>query len=355
MANRGILAGRLNDWHLQRVKILANGWGGWDGDLGESAGSSDSGQMLFQNVEIGFNGCGETYPGGKVFGCWGQQEGGYGDGLGTNRTGGNWTFENSYFHHNTQDGLDLLYADTTATIVVKQSLAEGNAGNQIKLAGAPTVENSVIIGNCSYFKGVDQMSGNNVYGADSAGDICRAMGNALVLSVQPSLHALVQFNTITGEGDCLILAINGDATSSVSIQNNALLGKPDWVKANQKPQPQSCGFYWDNVAAALWPVTFSGNLYWHVKDDACPLGVGNLCNVDPQLVNTNLDAFSAVPEPGSPLINKAVTALVTGTDARNLPRPALGGFDIGAEEYQGVCDDTVFRGGFTGAAAYSCN
>ena len=354
MANRGILAGRLNNWQLQRVRILANGWGGWDGDLGESAGSSNSGQMLFQNVEIGWNGCGETWPGGKVFGCWGQQEGGYGDGLGTNRTGGDWVFENSYFHHNTQDGLDLLYADTTATIAVRQSHAEGNAGNQVKVAGSPTIENSVIIGNCSYFKGVDYMSGNNNAGADSAGDICRAMGNALVLSVQPWLHALVQFNTITGEGDCLILAINGDATSSVSIQNNALVGKPDWVKANQNPQPQACGFYWDNVAAALWPVTFAGNLYWQIKDGACPPGVGNLCNVDPQLMNGDLKSFNALPVASSPLINKAVTTIVTGKDSRNLPRPALGGYDIGAEENQGVCDDTLFRADFTTATSSTC-
>ena len=203
MANRGILAGRLTNWTVSRVKIIANGWGGWDGDLAEPAGSSNSGQMLFQSVEVGFNGCGETWPDKQIVGCWGQQEGGYGDGLGTTTTGGNWIFENSYFHHNTQDGLDLLYANTTATITVKQSHAEGNAGNQIKLAGSPTVQDSVIVGNCSYFQGKYNMSGDNSAGANTAGDLCRAMGNALVLSVQPTLKALVQYNTIAGEGDCL--------------------------------------------------------------------------------------------------------------------------------------------------------
>jgi hypothetical protein len=164
MANRGILAGRLHDWTLTRVELMANGWAGWDGDLNEAAGSSDSGTMLFQSVEIAWNGCSETYPDRKIFDCWGQQEGGYGDGLGTTTTGGNWVFQNSYFHHNTQDGLDLLYADTTATISVQQSHAEGNAGNQMKLAGSPTVENSVIVGNCSYFLGKGHMSGNNSAG-----------------------------------------------------------------------------------------------------------------------------------------------------------------------------------------------
>jgi len=65
------------------------------------------------------------------------------------------------FNHNTQDGLDLLYANTQATIKVTHSHAEGNAGNQMKLAGSPTVENSTIVGNCAYFQGIDNMSGNN--------------------------------------------------------------------------------------------------------------------------------------------------------------------------------------------------
>ena len=345
LANRGILAGRLSNWSLNRVRIVANGWAGWDGDLAESAGSSNSGNISFQSVEVGWNGCGESYPAKRIFGCWGQQQGGYGDGLGTTKTSGNWTFQNSYFHHNTQDGLDLLYADTTATISVQQSHAEGNAGNQMKLAGSPTVENSIIVGNCSYFTGVDYMIGNNSAGADSAGDICRALGNALVLAMQPSLKALVRYNTITGEGDCLILAIHGDGNSAIAIQNNALIGKPAWLKTTQSPQPQSCGFYWDSGPAA-WPVAFAGNLFWKAKDNACPAGVGNKCNVDPHIVNADLFSFDPMPKPDSPMINAAATVAGTvGMDARNFPRPTLGGYDIGAMQYQGGCDDTIFHNG----------
>ncbi|TQD51157.1 hypothetical protein, partial [Marilutibacter aestuarii] len=32
MANRGIVAGGLTDWTVENVKIVANGWAGWDGD-----------------------------------------------------------------------------------------------------------------------------------------------------------------------------------------------------------------------------------------------------------------------------------------------------------------------------------
>jgi hypothetical protein len=339
MANYGVLAGRLTDYTVTRVKLNMNGWGGWNNDLGESAGSSDHGAMTFHNLEIGWNGCGESYPDHQIVGCWGQVEGGYGDGFGSNTTSGNWTFVDSYFHNNTQDGLDLLYADTTATILVQRSHAEGNAGNQMKLSGSPSVENSLIVGDCSYFTGIDNMSGNNSGGAGTAGDQCRAMGNALVLSVQAGLHALVRYNTITSEGDCVILAINGDSTSSVAIQNNALIGKPAWDKADQSPQPQSCLFYWDSGPTSNWPVTYAGNLVYNVKDNVCPPGTGNLCGVDPQLTNEDLFHFNPVPLAGSPLQNAAnVAAGILATDQRGLPRPTLGGFEIGAYQYQGSSD-----------------
>ena len=345
MASRGILAGRLNNWSLYRVKILMNGWGGWDGDLAETAGSSDSGQMLFQDVEVAWNGCSESYPEHQIVGCWGQQEGGYGDGLGTNKTGGQWKFVNSNFHHNTQDGLDLLYADTTATILVQQTHAEGNAGNQMKLAGTPTVENSVIVGNCSYFEGIDEMSGNNSGGGNTSADLCRALGNALVLSVQPGLHALVHYNTIVSEGDCVILAINGNSTSSVAIQNNVLIGKPDWIRSNQQ---NSCLFYWDS-GPSTWPVTYDGNLVYQVKDNYCPPGRGNICNIDPQLTDSDLFNFNGVPLPTSAVINAAETSVGTlPTDVLGLPRPALGGYDIGAFELQDLSDaaDPIFATDF---------
>ena len=346
LANRGILGGRLSNWTVTGVKLIGNGWGGWDGDLGESAGSSDTGTMSFQNFEVGFNGCTEQYPGTNIYACWGQQEGGYGDGFGETTTSGNWVFKNAYFHHNTQDGLDLLYADTTATISVQQTQAEGNAGNQIKLAGSPTVQNSVIVGNCSYFTGVDSMSGDNSGGSNTAGDICRAMGNTLVLSVQPNLKARVEYNTISGEGDCLVLAINGDASSSVSMSNNALIGKPDWIKGNQSPQPQSCLFYWDSGPSS-WPVTYTSNLVWQVKDNACP--AGNAC-FDPQLTDATLATFNALPLATSPLVNAADTsASMLPTDFLGSPRPSGGGYDIGAIEYTGTSSGGSSGGGSGGS------
>ncbi len=65
----------------------------------------------------------------------GQQAGGYGDGLGTAGTSGDWIFLDARIHHNTSDGLDLLYLDGSGSVEVLGLIAEGNAGNQLKTAG----------------------------------------------------------------------------------------------------------------------------------------------------------------------------------------------------------------------------
>jgi hypothetical protein len=185
------------------------------------------------------------------------------------------------------------------------------------------------------------------------------MGNALVVSLQPNLHATIRYNTIVSEGDCLLLAINGDATSSVAVQNNVLLAKPNWIRANQSPQPQSCLFYWTNGPASNQPVTYAGNIVYQVKDNACPPGAGNQCNVDPMLTNENIDTFDPTPLTGSPLISAAATTASTvPTDLRSHPRPSLhGGYDVGALQYQdaqtAVCADTIFASDFS-AAQFTC-
>jgi hypothetical protein len=359
MANRGILNGKLSNWTLDHVHIVANGWAGWDGDLGcGTAGcSSASGNMVFKSVEIAWNGCTENYPTHNIYACWAQTDNGYGDGFGTAQTGGNWSFTDSYFHHNTSDGLDLLYADGTGTITVERSRSEGNAGNQMKLAGNSLVENSVIVGNCSYFQGVDYIIGNNSNSGNTSGDNCRALGNALVVSLgvppkSTALHSTIRYNSIIGQGDCLILAINGAAaTSKVAIQNNLLIGQPFWITNDGT---QSCLFFWDtgtwsNPNAAV-PVSYAGNWAYQVKPNTCP--AGSNCTVNPQVLNASLASFNPLPELASPLIGAAQTGVGTvAFDFRNQPRPGVLslGYDIGAMQYQGLCDDVLFDGDFDGA------
>jgi len=167
MALHGINAGGLSNWTFERVKINANGWAGWDANVGSA--SSNSGAIVMRDIEIAWNGCGQDWQTGAPVNCWAQKSGGYGDGLGTITTGGQWLIEDAFVHHNTSDGLDLLYMDGApgTSVTIRRAYAVANAGNQIKTRGNATIENSVVVGSCAYFAGKFYMQ---------AGDQCRASG-----------------------------------------------------------------------------------------------------------------------------------------------------------------------------------
>jgi len=323
MARNGVRAGRLRDWTIERVRIRANGWAGWDGNLDEKdgRGSSNSGRIHFKGGEIAWNGCAERYPGGQIFGCWAQKLGGYGDGVGTAETGGHWVFEDVSIHHNTSDGLDLLYMNGSGSVTVRRVRAQGNAGNQIKLTGAATIENTIALGNCSFF---ERLPGSNLI----KGDHCRASGNAI--SLRPTKGAVVtlRHNTISGHGDCLMITSHGDATARVVAQNNAFIGGSKW-SADGSGSAKTCGYY---AMESQTPVKFENNLFWNVRNDFCP--EGNVCERDPKLTRVTFPDFDATPRPGSPLINAGKPLSNVTHDFFGRPRPAGGATDIGAVEVQ---------------------
>lgn len=128
-------------------------------------------------------------------GCWGQEAGGYGDGVGTGETGGDWIIEDSTFLHNTSDGLDLLYHTLGGSVTLNRVRAEGNAGNQIKVTGPITMANSVLVGNCAFFE--DQLF---TYWVDH----CRALGSTLQIVYTGGEHVSIVNSTFYGQGDGLV-------------------------------------------------------------------------------------------------------------------------------------------------------
>jgi hypothetical protein len=255
LANRGFHAGRLRDWRLTRVRIIGNGWAGWDGDLG-SGGSSNAGTLHFRQVEIAWNGCVEGWPDRRPFGCWAQSTGGYGDGLGTAATAGHWILEDSEIHHNTSDGLDLLYIESPGRLTARRLRAHANAGNQVKASGATVIEDSEIDGTCAAFRGVGNM-------AES--DLCRALGGAVAVQLHPGIRAELAGNRIRGNGDCLVVAGGGDASSHLKLRSNHLSGRTMWNNHHRR----SCGFYAHETDAA---VAFDGNTFLGVRNRQCPRG-----------------------------------------------------------------------------------
>ncbi|MBW3550427.1 MAG: hypothetical protein KY442_06240 [Proteobacteria bacterium] len=286
LANQGVRAGGLTDWTVERVRINANGRAGWDGNIG--SGSSNSGQIVLREVEIGWNGCGERWKTGEPWACWAQKTGGYGDGLGTYYTGGKWLFEDAYIHHNTSDGLDLRYMDgkDSTHVTVRRTHAVANAGNQVKVRGNATIENSVLVSQCAYFRGKHFMV---------EGDHCRAGGNTLQLVPTSNDTISVRHNTITGEGGVLIGANEGDSSNRIEIRNNVLIGFPTF----RNPDVKSAVYYANDAPAR---VDWDANLVWNVKRGKCPKG--SICDQDPKLANMTLPGFDAEPLPGSPVIDR---------------------------------------------------
>ncbi|MDQ3289173.1 MAG: hypothetical protein M3Q42_13145 [Pseudomonadota bacterium] len=309
IAARGIQAGGLADWTMERIRINTNGLAGWDGNVG--ADGANSGKMILRNIEIAWNGCGERVATGKPWACWAEQTGGYGDGFGTTRTGGQWLIEDAFIHHNTSDGLDLRYMDgaDSTHVTLRRIHAVANAGNQVKVKGNSLIESSVLVGHCSYFKGKYFMA---------EGDLCRSDGSTLQLVMTGNDTAVVRHNTLAGEGATQIGHSEGGRSDRILAQNNVVVGFGYYRKRSSPSR-----FHGGNAPAAK---TFSGNLAWNVR--ACP--ADTTCDTNPRLTDMALPTFDAKPLSGSPVINKAVEAPCASVDFLRRARPAVAPADIGA-------------------------
>ncbi len=317
LAHAGVWAGRLRDWTVENVRIAGNGWVGWDGDIdGED---TNGGTLIFRHWTVEWNGCAETYPEESHRGCWAQSAGGYGDGVGTGRTGGHWIIEDSVFRYNTSDGLDLLYVrEPNTSIVIRRTLAVGNAGNGIKTNGNVIIENSVIVGNCGFFQNKPF-----TYHVDH----CRAAGNALSLTLRANTSAQVINNTITGHGDCLAEVIcEGSCTGTerVVLRNNIFIGHQEFLD----PNDQTCFVYTEGFPQH--PVDIGYSIVYHTKG-ACPPGDHVQCQ-DPLVQEGDENAFDGRLRAGSPAIDAGLASVAPRVDITGRPRDAHP--DIGAYEYR---------------------
>lgn len=245
--SKGVFAGGLGGvTTIERVNLFANHFVGWDGDIG--AGSSNTGTLNFVDSNIMFSGCGDIYdpgqPGhGDPHACAKQDVGGYGDGLGTVATAGDWVFDNTNFLYNNSDGIDLLYKTLGGSITVKNSRFEGNGGNQIKTSGDADIYNNLIIGNCAWNSRQAASLGAN-------GENCRALGTAIVTQYTHTDSTVnVLNNTIISEGDCALSAGDrtgvGASAQSLNYVNNIIYGRVDYLQNFEN----SCNLYEE----ATWP------------------------------------------------------------------------------------------------------
>ena len=332
LAIHGILAGRLKDWTATNLSLRGNGWAGWDGDIEDD--DANTGTLTFTGWLVEWNGCVESFPPGEMLGCWAQPAGGYGDGVGTGETGGDWRIMDSIFRYNTSDGLDLLYGSEGIRIEIDRTWFEGNAGNQIKTNRTMTLTNSVVIGNCAFFEGQSftSMGDFNENGTlISAVDHCRATGAALSMVLREDERALMVNNTFTGEGDCLIVPechpeSRCHEAGMIVLRNNLFQGQPDYITAGERV----CLFY--AVDFDVDPFDSRASAVASVKNNDCP-GSAALCMADLGLTSSALDAFDPHLSPDSPLIDAGLLEACPAIDYWGTPRPQGEGCDIGAHEW----------------------
>ncbi|MBN1430103.1 MAG: hypothetical protein JXB07_17160 [Anaerolineae bacterium] len=323
LANGGVLAGRLTDWTVENVRIAGNGWVGWDGDI--EGDDSNSGTMIFRNWVVEWNGCGETYPGEEPVGCWAQTAGGYGDGVGTGATSGDWIIEDSSFLHNTSDGLDLLYHSEGGTVTINRVYAEGNAGNQVKVTRLASLSNSLLVGNCAFFE--NQPFTYNV-------DPCRASGNTLTVAFAGGGQVSIVNSTFYGQGDGLVNAgpreegYTCNGSESVKALNNIFLGDIDFFD----PGDITFLFYQEDCGSLQLDSDYNiihqaKNITCNSSDTYVISGSHDLCR-DPRLIGPFSGlAFGMIPVADSPAIDAGDSAACPPTDLLSLLRPADGDGD----------------------------
>jgi hypothetical protein len=341
LAAAGVRAGRLRDWRVDNLRIAANGWVGWDGDI--DGDDSNQGRLVFTGWTVEWNGCAESYPELGHAKCWAQSAGGYGDGVGTGATGGYWIIEDAVFRYNTSDGLDLLYVrEPGSRIEVRRTRAYANAGDQIKINGDAVLANNLVVSECGFFEGKPF-----TYDVDA----CRAGGSALALTLRQGAKVSVVNSTVAGEGDCLVIADCDDGacdgSEQILLQNNLFRGYPEFLASGD----DACYLWLDR--SGLYQVRADYNLIDGAKLDNQYLGAQDIL-ADPLLVDASLGTFDGRLQASSPAVASglavgALDGLIPDHDLELNRRPAGTGADRGALEQGAAATPDVKVNGEDGA------
>ncbi len=259
-----------------RVRVAFNGQAGWNFDDGVQT-KSVNGQVNWSYVTIEGNGCIEEYPVVHQFPaayCYDDENGGYGDGVGTPDTQVNFRIDHALIRYNTQDGLDLLHT-TGSNITMVDSTFYGNMGNQWKMGpmASVTARDNMTVTNCRRMSETieDAPSGWNA----GLGDFCRANAGTVMVQRGDKVGGgtyLFQNNTWVGyagdamfeSGNCtdsFMYAPTSDCnTPNIVFQNNLMVGysNPNYYEGQLPPT----GTDKDNIKRFK---TLNHNVYYNMR------------------------------------------------------------------------------------------
>ncbi len=237
-----------------RVTLGYNGGAGWDFDNGQGSGNAGdtmppgaTWNFLYSTIE--WSGCNQEYPIVHQFpaiSCYGQQTGGYGDGVGS--APGQWfnsNIDHSTFRYNVQDGLDLGHEDGNQVnfLHVTNSTSYANGGGTFKWGWGFTdilFENNLAKADCfrlNYPIGDAPYLNNS--GKLSSGDMCRS-GDALSFNFNNNSRALFANNTIvtyaptTFDYKCVTLGTQQNCAQTVfTLTNNIIRAYGDTLNGDE--------------------------------------------------------------------------------------------------------------------------
>ncbi|HWB32278.1 MAG TPA: hypothetical protein VG714_03805 [Acidobacteriaceae bacterium] len=293
-----------------RCDIAYNGMAGWDFDDG-SGTPSQNGTWNFNYSTVEWNGCNQLYPGAGANSCYGQSNGGYGDGVGTPKGMClNANIDHSTFRYNTQDGLDLGHLDTgSCNLNITHSAAYGNSGGQFKWGANAThavFTDNKVVANCLRLS-------KPIHGAAPQynahlGDFCRA-GDAVAFNFRQGGTVLFSNNTIVTYSpttfDIGCWDQGGCSNSTLIFKNNVVLGYDNPATYNLGGKPGGpAGFYFQQP---IGHIDRQDNLFYDVRGVGCPFGhLHERCS-DPKFMNEprfsqeqDLDNFNFALTPSSP-------------------------------------------------------
>jgi hypothetical protein len=365
VSGSGILGSHLNKlssdvFTASDVYVIGNGQAGWNGDGGACDGSASNdcetvGTMNLSHVTIDWNGCMAVKPydmtkpdtQNKFNYCYGQVDGGYGDGF-VQVAAGNMTLnvDHSFFRWNTQDGFDSLHLSddvtTSPAIHISDSWSEGNGGQTFKLGAgaASSAINNVSISNCRVLATASNFPLNPSGWALDSADTCRAAGNEWAFQMNGGTVLTLENNTSVGYGttmfdlECAILAPNCVADGARFIfRNNINKGYPDPGNGNRLASGiyLGAGNVFANSGSAI-----DHNL-WSTMNTGCPdnsvtAGYEKIYTCgDPAFASeTDINHFDPHLASSSAAINSGIAISGITTDYNGVTRanpPAIGAME----------------------------
>ncbi len=340
--DRGIIGPIGGTVTANRIDISTNGMAGWDFDDGRSTPSVNAVMKMTYSI-VEWNGCNQEYSATHpipVLTCYGQSDGGYGDGIGTPAKDGMDVYiDHSIFRYNTQDGEDFGHIDSGShKLSITNSQSYGNNGGQFKWGGGFTnvvFANNEVVGNCARLS--QPMAGvPNGFNAHLQ-DFCRAR-DTVSFDMKQGATMFFDNNTIISYSPTTLDVTCDESSCSQStlhFRNNIVLGFDNPATYSLGGERGGAGgFYFDKPIGHFLR---SNNIVFGLRNGHCT--ATEVCK-DPQFVGepprftheSDLDHFNFHLSPSSPAVHAGAHISDLHTDFDGKSRPASGPYSVGALE-----------------------